>query len=369
MNRILKNHPPGRGGFTLVEMMVALMCCAVVTMAVVTLTLMGLRMENQAQDVAGRRQNAQIVLSMLENLASEGEIKTVLGLKAGTADGSADSGQSGWVLLDKDNDQLLSYGNKTLSNGDSVLLANLDSSSVKLDKKNHLLTFQITEDGKTYSSTIYTRLGAEGNTEITPDQTQPEQPDEQEEPSDNDPSGGTPTSQTGNLSITAKEFLTKLLSQYKSEGIIMGGENAGKYYAKWYNNEWKENTAWCAIFLNWGLDESKSNNVLDYANVDSLMNAFKNGGTGYSWTERKTGENVNIPQAGDYIFFDWNNNNDPDHVGAVLTVDTVNEIVYTIEGNSGTPGRVAVRAYSLGSDYIVGYGTPPWKTTEAPAAE
>lgn len=64
------------------------------------------------------------------------------------------------------------------------------------------------------------------------------------------------------------------------------------------------------------------------------------------------------PIPGDYVFFDWDRDNDPDHVGAVLCVDGTQ--LYTIEGNSG--GRVAVNCYPKNDPRIVGYGVLNWKT-------
>ena len=74
------------------------------------------------------------------------------------------------------------------------------------------------------------------------------------------------------------------------------------------------------------------------------------------WRER--GDTNNKPIPGDYVFFDWDGGNNPDHVGAVLCVDE-NGYLYTIEGNSG--GKVAVNRYSLSDPRIVGYGVLNWK--------
>ena len=62
------------------------------------------------------------------------------------------------------------------------------------------------------------------------------------------------------------------------------------------------------------------------------------------------------PTPGDYIFFDWENDGDTDHVGAVLYVN--GGVVYTIEGNSG--GRVAIHSYALSDPRIYGYGVLNW---------
>ena len=55
---------------------------------------------------------------------------------------------------------------------------------------------------------------------------------------------------------------------------------------------------------------------------------------------------------GDLIFFDWQNDNDPDHIGIVERVD--NNTVYTIEGNSKNECKEL--SYPIKSDVILGYG-------------
>ena len=57
-----------------------------------------------------------------------------------------------------------------------------------------------------------------------------------------------------------------------------------------------------------------------------------------------------MPKSGNIIFFDW----DGDSVGIVEKVE--NNIVYTIEGNSGD--KIAKLSYEKNSPYIMGYGTP-----------
>lgn len=59
-----------------------------------------------------------------------------------------------------------------------------------------------------------------------------------------------------------------------------------------------------------------------------------------------------IPKIGNIIFFDWQQDNDPDHVGIVEKVE--NGYIYTIEGNSNNECRY--KKYSLISKSIYGYG-------------
>jgi hypothetical protein len=62
------------------------------------------------------------------------------------------------------------------------------------------------------------------------------------------------------------------------------------------------------------------------------------------------------PSPGDIIFFDWNGDGAPNHVGIVVGTDGA--MVYTIEGNSGDVVRT--RAYPVGGGIILGYGLPSY---------
>ena len=60
------------------------------------------------------------------------------------------------------------------------------------------------------------------------------------------------------------------------------------------------------------------------------------------------------PKPGEIIFFDWNVDGHPDHVGLVEKVE--NGRIYTIEGNSKDECRR--RDYPITSKYVHSYGTP-----------
>ena len=58
------------------------------------------------------------------------------------------------------------------------------------------------------------------------------------------------------------------------------------------------------------------------------------------------------PVAGTIIFFDWNRDGNPDHVGIVEKCE--NGRVYTVEGNSGD--AVKRKSYAQKTKEILGYG-------------
>ena len=63
------------------------------------------------------------------------------------------------------------------------------------------------------------------------------------------------------------------------------------------------------------------------------------------------------PKPGDIIFFDWEPDGSPNHVGIVEKVE--NGKVYTVEGNS-TDDTARRKEYALNSNVIFGYGTPAY---------
>lgn len=77
-----------------------------------------------------------------------------------------------------------------------------------------------------------------------------------------------------------------------------------------------------------------------------------------SWIEN----DAFVPSPGDLIFYDWEDDGkgdcigQPNHVGVVISVE--DNRINVIEGNKGTPGRVAYRNVSVGSRYIRGFGVP-----------
>ena len=150
------------------------------------------------------------------------------------------------------------------------------------------------------------------------------------------------------------EFLKTLAGQYGSRGEI---KNTDTYFSKWYNSDWNKNTPWCACFLSWGAAQ-QPNETFDgapprFAKVDDGMIAFQ---TQKKW--RSPNDDNDKPIPGDYVFFDWDRDSDPDHVGAVLCEK--DGFLYTIEGNSS--GRVALNCYPKNDPRIMGYGVLNWKT-------
>lgn len=334
-------------GFTMVELLVTVAVSSIVLAAAASLMLLGLRVHQTTQKEAGEQQTVRIVLSALEDLSASGKIYRV------------EPFSDGWRLLGKTADGksgavLLRYNSGTLTSGtsgDQVLLDNLRGAQVILDGS--LVTFTFATAAHSYSTSVFCRTGIEG--------------DSVGKAEAEDILKKTPTlPDAADLTEAEKKarfaFLKTLAGQYDSKGEIIGGSG---YFSEWYIGNyadhpgWNQYTPWCACFLSWAADQKKASIDGDpprFANVDTGMEGFQKSG---KWRSPNDANNKPIP--GDYVFFDWDRDNDPDHVGAVLCVDE-NGYLYTIEGNSG--GRVAVNCYPKNDPRIMGYGVLNWKTGE-----
>lgn len=338
-------------GFTMVELLVTVAVSSIVLAAAASLMLLGLRVHQTTQKEAGEQQTVRIVLSALEDLSASGKIYRVEPLSDGwQLQGKTADGAAGAVLLRYNSGKLTSG-----TSGDQVLLDNLRGAQVILDGS--LVTFTFATAAHSYSTSVFCRTGIEGDSV-----GKAEAQEKLEHPT-------LPESTT----LSEKEkaarfaFLKTLAGQYDSKGEIIGGKG---YFSEWYignyadNPGWNQYTPWCGCFLSWAADQKKAS--IDgkpprFANVDDGMKRFQDGSYG-QW--RNPNDEKNKPIPGDYVFFDWDGDRDPDHVGAVLCVK--DGYLYTIEGNSG--GKVAVNRYPLSNPSadprIMGYGVLNWKTGE-----
>lgn len=329
-------------GFTMVELLVTVAVSSIVLAAAASLMLLGLRVHQTTQKEAGEQQTVRIVLSALEDLSASGKISRVEPFSDGwRLLGKTADGKSGAVLLRYNNGKLRSGGS-----GDQVLLDNLRGAQVILDDS--LVTFTFATAAHRYSTSVFCRTGIEG--------------DSVGKAEAEDILKKTPTlPAAADLTETEKDarfaFLQTLADQYDSRGEI---KKTDTYFSEWYIGNyadhpgWNQYTPWCACFLSWAADQKKASINGDpprFAKVDDGMKLFRDD----QW--RDSGA---TPIPGDYVFFDWDRDRDPDHVGAVLFVDGTQ--LYTIEGNSG--GKVAVNRYPKNDPRIVGYGVLNWKTGE-----
>lgn len=336
-------------GFTMVELLVTVAVSSIVLAAAASLMLLGLRVHQTTQKEAGEQQTVRIVLSALEDLSASGKIYRVEPLSDGwQLQGKTADGTPGAVLLRYNSGKLTSG-----TSGDQVLLDNLRGAQVILDGS--LVTFTFATAAHSYSTSVFCRTGIEGDS-VGKEDAQ-EKLEELKKPNLPGAADLTDTEKAARFA-----FLQKLAGQYDSRGEIKGKSDY-RYFSEWYirsykdNPGWNQYTPWCACFLSWGAAQ-QPNETFDgdpprFADVDDGMKLFRDNGRDDQW--RDSGA---TPIPGDYVFFDWDRDSDPDHVGAVLCVD--GNQLYTIEGNSG--GRVAVNCYPKNDPRIMGYGVLNWKT-------
>lgn len=338
-------------GFTLIELLVGILCAALITGAAMSMLLMCVRVNRSLGDANTDQQNTRIIMSLIEGLASEGNVETIETVGTQTTDSEGnDLGNRDWTLRDHFGNIVLSYsasGDAIRTKDGATLITGVTASTASFDD-NKLFTVSLTTDEGSYQTSVYCRtatpqeskleLNGSDKVEIT---TGSESTTEIETIiSDLD----TQTQRTN--------LLATLCSRY---GVSSGAEFNQWYCSNNYQNGWNDETPWCATFLSWGAFKINGhlNTVPKQANVDKL------------WTDMKeryvsTPDSPHTITPGDFIFFSWDN--DPstlEHVGAVFAVDGT--WVYTIEGNSG--GKVALHRYLLEDNSIVGYGVLDWKTT------
>lgn len=345
-------------GFTLLELMITILIGSIITLATTTILLLGLRLNNESQKTVTKQNTARIVMSTLEDMATEGTISKVI------------STSTTWNIFGKDEKVLLSYDAEkaTIYTGDNSPLFEEVTDSYVILQDNGLLSFAVEVEGEElYATSIYCRTApsVDKTTEEKVENIAPEN--------------------VGPTALETKKarvaFLKKAASQYGSGGVILSGDDFGRYFSQWYigdknfnTNGWDKDTPWCACFVSWVLDQTEEHIALKqdyseeddpkrvpkYSNVDDYVKYLQDGINNSKWKKANIGESQwYVPTPGDLIIFDWKDSNTAgaDHIGIVLEVKDGK--VFTIEGNSGK--RVSVREYELQSKDILGYGILNWK--------
>ena len=121
-------------------------------------------------------------------------------------------------------------------------------------------------------------------------------------------------------------------------------------YILWYNavngTKFATTVAWCAISASWanrrgGVNETRYPN---FSSCSASLKVFEKSGLVKNPKTYK-------PKSGDLIYFDWDQNGAPEHVGMVFSYD--GKYVETIEGNSSD--AVRHKKYLANSKYISKY--------------
>ena len=163
---------------------------------------------------------------------------------------------------------------------------------------------------------------------------------------------------SGSATRTALKNCVNAIEYSSSKALRIFTKELGRNEAKgqddkyilWYNaatgTKFATTVAWCAISASWanrrgGVDEK------NYPNFSSCSASLK------VFEKSRLVKNPKIykPKAGDLIYFDWDQNGTPEHVGMVFSYD--GKYVETIEGNSSD--AVRHKKYVANSKYISKY--------------
>ena len=127
------------------------------------------------------------------------------------------------------------------------------------------------------------------------------------------------------------------------------GNVGGEPYWSWWGLS--ERAEWCAMFVSWCADQA---GLLDAGAIPKFENCV----WGANWFKDNVGwaDGSAEPSPGDIIFFDWEPDGYPDHVGIVEKCE--GGLVYTIEGNVNDD--CAQGRYYVGDACIFGYGLPAY---------
>ena len=141
------------------------------------------------------------------------------------------------------------------------------------------------------------------------------------------------------------------------DGMNPNGTSNYIEYARLLTPNWNNNSYdWCACFVNWCLNQARFDKASSEISCGNWITELKGMNM---WKASAAYGGTYVPQPADFIFFDWDKNNQwSDHIGFVLY--TTSTHVHTIEGNA--EDQVMVRSYELDDPRVMGYGTPPYET-------
>ena len=147
------------------------------------------------------------------------------------------------------------------------------------------------------------------------------------------------------IGLGSSELVNLALSQLGNEG--------GKKFWKWAGLS--ERCEWCALFVSWCGDQTglrASGQIPYFSFVSDGVSFYKDKNKWIDGSEVNSSNYDKLVQPGMIIFFDWEPDGKPNHVGIVTKVSS--GYIYTVEGNKGD--KVAEGTYSADSIYIFGFG-------------
>lgn len=147
------------------------------------------------------------------------------------------------------------------------------------------------------------------------------------------------------IGLGSSELVNLALSQLGNEG--------GEKFWRWAGLD--ERCEWCALFVSWCGDQTglrASGQIPFFSFVSDGVDWFKSKGKWIDGSEINSSNYDKRIYPGMIIFFDWEPDGKPNHVGIVTKV--ADGYIYTVEGNSGD--AVREKSYSADSKYVFGFG-------------
>ena len=147
------------------------------------------------------------------------------------------------------------------------------------------------------------------------------------------------------VGLGSNELVNLALSQLGNKG--------GEKYWRWAGLS--SRCEWCALFVSWCGDKTglrAAGQIPYFSFVSDGVSFYKNKGKWIDGSEVNTSNYDKLIQPGMIIFFDWEPDGKPNHVGIVTKVQ--NGRIYTVEGNSSD--AVREKDYAANSNHIFGFG-------------
>jgi LysM repeat protein len=131
------------------------------------------------------------------------------------------------------------------------------------------------------------------------------------------------------MANNAKDVLA-VARQFARDGY-KEGKNNKSVFGEWYG---LQNNPWCAMFVSYAFNKAGAGSLIAGA---QSKKGFASCTYGYNFFKKK-GRIVKTSeaQAGDIVFFDWEGNGSPDHVGIVISNNPARKTLKTIEGNTSS---------------------------------
>jgi len=147
------------------------------------------------------------------------------------------------------------------------------------------------------------------------------------------------------VGLGSNELVNLALSQLGNKG--------GEKYWRWAGLS--KRCEWCALFVSWCGDKTglrAAGQIPYFSFVSDGVSFYKKKGKWIDGSEVNSSNCDKLIYPGMIIFFDWEPDGKPNHVGIVTKVE--NGRIYTVEGNSSD--AVRERSYSADSSSLFGFG-------------